>query len=579
MLIRRLTISSVDGILRDIRFHKGLNLIVDQTPLRGADPATGNNVGKTTVLKLVDFCLGAEAKIVYAGPEGRSSEYRAVREYLEGRNVEIELELVDDLGAPAPRRVVVQRSFVPRGKRALRRINGEDLKKDEFDRRLGELLIPQLAGRDKPTFRQVIAHNIRIDDYRLTHTLEVLHPTTKPVEYESLYLFLFGCSRPNDALKQDLAKKMREERNYLKRLSGGNTERDYEAVIEVTNREIGRLEARRTQFAADPEFANKLRESDGLAVEISRTRSRLSQLDVRIEMINESCERLNASRSDADLAMLGRVYEEASALVPQLQRTFEDLVKFRNGMIDERIRFISEELPEMRGERSRLEDELAGLLERDAELSRDLEGKITSEEFERLLRDINQLYQRKGELEAALNQLRKSREAIEKLDRQLSAFDEQDASGGFEERLNLQLSLFNEEFAAVSNRLYGEGYVLTFDKREDRSGTAYYDFRIPDVSNVSSGKKQGEILCFDIAYTRFADKAGIDCLHFLLNDKKELVHGNQLVEVARLAEESGVQLVLSMLSDKLPRELDDERYVVLSLSQDEKLFLMEQYCG
>ena len=579
MFIRRLTISSVDGILRDIRFHKGLNLIVDQTPLRAADPATGNNVGKTTVLKLVDFCLGADAKIVYAGTEGRSSEYRAVRDYLEDRNVEVELELVDDLGAPAPRRVVVQRSFVSRGKRALRRINGEDLKKDEFDRRLGEFLIPQLAGRDKPTFRQVIAHNIRIDDYRLTHTLEVLHPTTKSVEYESLYLFLFGCPRSNDALKQDLAKKKREERNYLKRLSRGNTERDYEAVIEVTNREIERLEARRTQFAADPEFANKLRESDGLAVEISRTRSRLSQLDVRIEMINESCERLNASRSDADLAMLNRVYEEASALVPQLQRTFEDLVKFHNGMIDERIRFISEELPEMQGERSRLEDELAGLLERDAELARDLEGKITSEEFEQLIRDINQLYQRKGELEAALNQLRKSREAIEKLDRQLSAFDEQDASGGFEERLNLQLSLFNEEFAAVSNRLYGEGYVLTFDKREDRSGTAYYDFRIPDVSNVSSGKKQGEILCFDIAYTRFADKVGIDCLHFLLNDKKELVHGNQLVEVARLAEESGLQLVLSMLSDKLPEELDDDRYVVLSLSQDEKLFLMEQHRG
>lgn len=51
------------------------------------------------------------------------------------------------------------------------------------------------------------------------------------------------------------------------------------------------------------------------------------------------------------------------------------------------------------------------------------------------------------------------------------------------------------------------------------------------------------------------------------------MHGNQLVEVARLAEESGAQLVLSMLSDKLSGELDDERYVVLSLSQDEKLLL------
>lgn len=30
----------------------------------------------------------------------------------------------------------------------------------------------------------------------------------------------------------------------------------------------------------------------------------------------------------------------------------------------------------------------------------------------------------------------------------------------------------------------------------------------------------GEISCFDIAYTMFADDMNIPCVHFLLNDKK-----------------------------------------------------------
>ncbi|HHF9672476.1 TPA: DUF2326 domain-containing protein [Escherichia coli] len=55
-------------------------------------------------------------------------------------------------------------------------------------------------------------------------------------------------------------------------------------------------------------------------------------------------------------------------------------------------------------------------------------------------------------------------------------------------------------------------------------------------TNFSSGKKQGEIVCFDIAYILFADEENIPCFHFLLNDKKELMHGNQLVRIANLVE-------------------------------------------
>ena len=75
--------------------------------------------------------------------------------------------------------------------------------------------------------------------------------------------------------------------------------------------------------------------------------------------------------------------------------------------------------------------------------------------------------------------------------------------------------------------------------------------------NFSSGKKHGEISCFDLAYTKFADIEGIVCLHFLLNDKKELMHGNQLNEIAKIANEENIQFVASILEDKLTDELRD----------------------
>jgi len=61
MFLKSLQISNTRGVIRNIPFHSGLNLIVDETPIDGGE-ATGNNVGKTTVLVLIDFCLGASAK-------------------------------------------------------------------------------------------------------------------------------------------------------------------------------------------------------------------------------------------------------------------------------------------------------------------------------------------------------------------------------------------------------------------------------------------------------------------------------------------------------------------------------------
>ena len=92
---------------------------------------------------------------------------------------------------------------------------------------------------------------------------------------------------------------------------------------------------------------------------------------------------------------------------------------------------------------------------------------------------------------------------------------------------------------------------------------------------MSSGKKQGEILCFDLAYLLFADAEQLPCLHFLLNDKKELMHDNQLIKVAEFVQNKNIQLVISILKDKLPVAVLDKAHIAVELSQQEKLFRIE----
>ena len=65
-------------------------------------------------------------------------------------------------------------------------------------------------------------------------------------------------------------------------------------------------------------------------------------------------------------------------------------------------------------------------------------------------------------------------------------------------------------------------------------------------------------------------------MHFILNDKKELVHGNQLNKFTAAVKKNNVQFICSMLYDKLPDELKKDEHVVLKLSQDSKLFRIEE---
>jgi uncharacterized protein YydD (DUF2326 family) len=74
MFIKSLQISDTDGVVRLINFHLGMNLIVDETETSN-EQLTGNNVGKTTVLRLINFCLGSDGKEIYTDPETKRGEY------------------------------------------------------------------------------------------------------------------------------------------------------------------------------------------------------------------------------------------------------------------------------------------------------------------------------------------------------------------------------------------------------------------------------------------------------------------------------------------------------------------------
>lgn len=569
MYLSKLTISSPGKVIRDIEFHKGLNLIVDETPENTT--GTGNNVGKTTVLRLIDYCLGGDVDGIYRNPEDKYESYALVKDFLIGNNVIVTLILVDDLDTPS-KKVVIERDFKT-GRSSLIRINGKDVTKKDFVAELESAIFPEVKT-ETPSFRQIIAHNIRIDNLRLENTLKTL-TMGKNEEYEALYLFMFGCPNDSAARKTQLAQELDTEKKYKRRMERNRSKNEYKAALSVIESDIEKLVERKDNLNINENLQLDINSLNALRAQINKVTSRTSLLSLRRELINETVESFDKQNFGEDVVQLEMIYKQASAYVPKMQRTFKELVDFHNTMLENKKAFVAQELPSIQEEIESLSVELERLKEKETVMAEKVLKSDTYEELEVIIVQLSELSRRKGEFESYISQIESAEKAIKEKCEEMKKIDDGLFTADFAQRLETQRDKFNKIFSEVSHEIYDEQYIISYEV-DTQKGKQLYKFHITDVANFSSGKKQGEISCFDIAYTVFADQESIPCLHFILNDKKELVHGNQLNKFAEAVNKYNVQFVCSMLYDKLPPVLRKDEHVVVRLSQDSKLFRIEE---
>lgn len=570
--MKSLTITRVDGtIIRNILFHAGLNLIVDDTPIVSGEE-TGNNVGKTTVLKLVDFCLGANAKGIYTDQENKKHEFKLVKDFLVENRVLVSLILKDDLSQEKSKEVLVERNFLAR-KEKIQRIDGNNKTDTGFEEALTDLLFPGHYG-NKPSFRQIIAHNIRYKDVSINNTIKNLDGFTRDDEYETLYLFLFGCNFEQGDTKQELRSQIDIEEKFKKRLESEQTKSAYETALALLDSEIEELERWKASLNLNPNFEADLDTLNRVKYQVNLTSSEISRLQLRKDLILEAQQEMQSGKSTIDVQQLQQIYQQATSLVNGIHKTFLELNDFHNRMVESKIRFIVQDLPKIDAELTAKREHLNRLLVEETELSKAITLSDSFEVLEQLIMKLNAKYHTKGEYENTLRQLSTVESKLTELNNELAEIDNELFSDGFALKIKEQVNKFNRHFSSVSHELYGEKYALKVDPKKVK-GRRLYEFTSFNT-NFSSGKKQGEISCFDIAYTLFADDENIPCMHFLLNDKKELMHDNQLLKIANLVNAKGIQFVASILKDKLPEELNKDAYIVVKLSQNDKLFRIEK---
>lgn len=565
MFLKKLSIYNNNGIIREIFFKRGVNLIVDETSETQRLQATGNNVGKTTVLRLIDYCLGAKGDEIYKDSEFSGQPNTDIEVFLKQTEVVITLEMVEEWNGEEENVISISRNFLKQ-KQKKQTINGISYSDEEFTKKLEELIFHTTI--DKPSFRQMIAKNIRITPERMTNILKVLVKFTKTEEYEALYLFWLGIDTASSAEKAKLIEKRQQEKRFQNRLK--NESKGDLAFIEqqlvFLAGQIAELEKQKDDFNLNERYEEDIKMLNDTKKRLNNIASEISVLEERKNLILESKTDLEAQYTNINTQQIALLYEKAKVLIPSLQVSFEQTVQFHNDLLTEKLAYITRELPTINQQLKSLNISLEEHRTKEISLTQKVKKMGVWDSLERIIAALNSLYERKGNLEKQKEYWLQSIDTIKNIDDELAIIDK--SIGSEEMLMQNRITLFNKYFSKMSNILYGEHYLL-FQKKKENG----YDLAIQNIEgNPSAGKKKGQIAAFDFAYIQFADELAIRCLHFILHDQLENIHDNQLNTLFEVANQLNGQYIVPILRDKVPENIDISPYTILTLSQDNKLF-------
>lgn len=560
MFLMSLTIHNDDILIREIPFHKGINLIIDET--KTADKTeSGNNVGKTTVLRLIDFCLDGSGENIYIDPEFKTTN-KKIGKYLKDNNIRITLTLIEDITDLKSKKIIIERNFLSYSNK-IQRINGEQLKNDDFSATLKEMLFN--SYHEKPTLKQLKSKNIRDEKNKLIHTLKVLDPYTTNVEYESLFLFWLGID--TDSSKDKLVRdKNLEEKLQVRLRKESNLSQINQSLI-IINNEIEMLSRKKDEFNLNEKYEEELKKLNEIKFELNTTSVKITRLELRKELIQNSKSDLEKGKADIDAEQIKKIYEKAKSLIPGIQKSFEDTLSFHNEMIKQKIEYITEELPALEKELNEEKRKLNSLTIQEKALTESLRKSGALEDLQIIISDLNSYYEKKGNYEEQKRLWEKSNENLRKINEKLDIINKKIISK--DETIQKRIEIFNKFFADISSKLDGVHSLLSAENID-----GIYKFRIDSIEgNLGTGSKKSQMASFDLAYIKFADFLNIPCLHFVLQDQIENVHSNQITNLlTEIVDEINCQYVLPVLRDKLPKDIDISQFEILSLSQNEKLF-------
>jgi uncharacterized protein YydD (DUF2326 family) len=531
---------------RNIQFVHGLNIITDD-----AQNQNGNNVGKTTTLEIINYCLaGDDPRPIYTDSK-TNSENKIIKNYIEQNFVFAELTYSLDSKTRKIQRALFSKSII--------KFDEQKIDLDSFVHQIQKDFFATIC--EKPSFRQLLPKFIRLKDSEINQPLDYNKYYIPTADKRNIRTFLFGFIDV-DLFTQysDISKKIKKSQKEKGVLCLPKTE------IKKLDAEITKLGQEKLQIEDDnsvPQIMQKFIEMNRNELSISSENlNLLNEIRVNEYEIRESeksLKRLSLKIKKIDQKELQQVYQDAHLFNAKLHHTFNEMVEFHNITIKNEINFIKNNLDLLNKKKKQLEDQQQRFINTDIAQPLYEKNKEVTKRTQSIAEKIGVLKNKILQSERTLenyNNLKVSLTSIGKSIEQNS-----DIVKGNVEIVQTNINKLISEVLTDKNI----GVLLKYDSK---NGVGF-KFN----SDYGDGVQQTLTILFDIAYNQMAENSGLNYPLFMLYDKTELIDQNpKKILFEKVIPNNNTQIILTALNYTLKGIDVPKNAIRLKLKQSEKLF-------
>jgi uncharacterized protein YydD (DUF2326 family) len=528
---------------KELEFHSGLNVLIAQKEEGATDKQTRNRAGKTSLVEIIHFLMGADA--------GKDSLFRS--EALATASFGMTLDLA---GQP----YTVERSGKEKAKLHVDATTGRTRPSNtEWTTLLGEKVfglhdLPEGEGR-APTFRSLFSYFVRRQNSGAFTTPEKQATMQQAGDFQVALLYLLGLDWQIASAWQ----KVRDRENTLKELKKAagaaafgsiiGKASDLRTQVTVAEARLKEMQARLADFRVLPQYAELETEGDQLTQQLND----LSNANVVDTGSIRDLETALRSESPPPIDELEEIYSEAGISLPGLTiKRYDEVRSFHQSVIRNRRDYLAGELEAAKHRVAARETEKQRLDQRRSVVMKLLQSHGALDQFSRLQAEA-------ARKEAESESLRQRFAAAEQLEGTKNELDIE------RNRLTLRL---RQDFAEQPDRL--SDAILAFEEASKRlyesAGSMTVEetsngprFQFPMQGSRSKGIKNMQIFCFDMMLMRLCEKRGLGP-GFLIHDSHlfDGVDGRQVVSAlkvgAETAKELNFQYIVTMNEDDAFKE-------------------------
>ena len=541
---------------KNLTFGPGLNVILADKSPDATHLQSRNGAGKTSLVELVHFLFGAEAK-----PQSifRSE---ALREWTFSASVEIggrtflisrngnSIGSVHIDGDTEDWPIAGQRELLP---------SSRQLSNDQWKDVLGALWfgLPADTGVDRfrPTFRSLFSFVARRQESGGFQ--QPMQHSTKQQKWDqqATVCYLIGLDATLPGRFQELHNQKKVTKELRKAATSGELGRYFGKAAELRTQltladaRAGRLRKQLDTFQVVPEYRELEREASEITGQIN---------DLNVENIvdRDLIRELQASLAAEDAPAnqdLTKLYDEVGVVLPDLpRRRIEEVERFHRTIVENRRSHLGSEITsaEQRiAARNRRKD---GLDQRRAQIMSLLSSGGALEHYTGLREEL-------GRAEAESEMLKARLETAERLESTRNELNMERARlvKALQDDIHERDDILRDailSFGELSRSLYERAGSLTI---ADTPGGPQFEVHIS--GERSKGITNMQIFCFDLMLARIGTQRG-RWPGFLIHDSHlfDGVDERQVAKALQLgaqrADEEGFQYIVTMNSDSMPRE-------------------------